>query len=185
MQTAFPPADGTPFLAALCMAAMLTFGACGKDQSGSAGEVPEKPAATSFDYDSLGRYHRPASQAPRADIPSTPAPDRLVHRDIRLGQGETVEAGDVTVVNYVAYHYATKKRYDSSYTLKTTPYRVVPGQGDFIRGFENGIVGMRVGGRRQVTIPPRLAYGDEGYNEQVEPGETLVFVIDLEALEKR
>lgn len=130
-------------------------------------------------------YGKPSSAAPSARIPSTQPPRELTIIDLRKGTGPKVRPGDTAIVNYVGYHHDSKRRYDSSYGVNPLPYRVIPGRGDFIDGFEQGIVGMRVGGRRQVTIPPGMAYGDEGYSDKIAPGETLVFVIDLEHLERR
>lgn len=130
-------------------------------------------------------YERRRARGPDVRLPSGPPPRRLRTDDLVTGDGPTAHRGDEVVVNYDGYLYSTGRRYDTSYGRDPLPLKVVPGRDDFIDGFEEGIVGMRVGGRRQITIPPHKAYGDRGYPPDVEPGETVVFVVDLEAILER
>lgn len=165
--------------------------ACGDDGESDAGtvETTDQVEATDerqgFDDSDTRRYGKPRSREPKVEIPSGPPPKQLKTEDLRQGSGPAVDFGDEAIVNYVGYHYSTKRRYDTSYGLNPVPYKVYPGDDHMIEGFEEGIVGMKVGGRRMITIPPHKAYGDRGYTGQVKPGETLMFVVDLEALEKR
>lgn len=172
--------------AAVVLAVSLVVAGCGGGDERSAtvaDSTTERSAATVTDpHADVRPYELPPAREPRARIPSSPPPKRLRLLDLRPGRGEPVRRGDEVIVNYVGYLYATKERYDSSYSrLRPLPLKVVPGRGDFIEGFETGIVGMRVGGRRQMTIPPHMAYGDRGY-APVQPGDTVVFVVDLEAI---
>ena len=130
----------------------------------------------------LEPYEKSARQEPRATLPTGPPPTRLVTEDIKKGSGPAIdEGGDVGVVNYVGYIYSTRRKYDTSYAnFNAAPLLVSPGRDNYIRGFEQGIVGMREGGRRLIIIPPRLAYGEKGYSNQVKPNETIAFLVDLE-----
>jgi peptidylprolyl isomerase len=160
-------------------------GATERTDTRTASEMRE-PSQYGFADEDTRPYAKPASRQPKVRIPSHPAPGRLTLEELRDGAGKkTVDFGDEAIVNYVGYIYATKRRYDTSYGDNPAPMKVVPGRRDFIEGFEQGLVGMRVGGRRKITIPPAKAYADRGFQEDVGPGDTLLFVVDLEALEKR
>lgn len=165
---------------------VLALAGCGDDgtanDAGSSDQ--EHTAAQAGIDDSINiRYGKPTSSEPRVHIPSAAPPKQLTTADLRVGRGPAAETGDTVVVNYVGYHYTTKRQYDTSYGTNPVPYKVTLGAGDFIEGFEEGLAGMKTGGRRQITIPPDKAYGDRGYPGQVKPGETVVFVVDLEAID--
>ena len=126
-------------------------------------------------------YEKPVSKEPRPKLPTGPPPTRLNIHDLKLGEGSPVEEGDVVVVNYVGYIYATQRKYDTSYSdVDPIPLLVAPGRSNYVAGFEEGIVGMREGGERLVTMPSRKAYGKEGYSNIVPPNQALVFHITLE-----
>lgn len=187
--------DNNLFTSRLCAGLVvaviaLVLSACSDPEAddygtGSVETEPSKDRQYGFIDRELAPHQKPATLAPKARIPSRPPPRGLTMQDLRYGKGPMAGPGDEAIVNYVAYHYATQRRFDTSYGLNPVPYRVYPGQGDFITGFEDGIVGMRAGGRRQITIPPDKGYGSRGYNDLVKPGETIVFIVDLEALDKR
>lgn len=108
---------------------------------------------------------------------STP-PAGLVVEDLVVGDGETAAAGDLVAVQYVGVRWSDGGEFDASWErgqLLEFPL----GAGRVIAGWEQGVEGMRVGGRRVLTIPPELAYGDRGAGGVIGPGETLVFVVDL------
>jgi len=176
---------------ALLGAAILVFAACGDDGAApntagaSTTQTETERAQFGLRDDDTIRYAKPRSQEPKVSLPSGPPPRQLKTKDLREGTGEEVDLRDEAIVNYVGYHYSTKRKYDTSYGSDLVPYKVYPGEGHMIDGFEQGIVGMKVGGLRMITIPPRLGYGERGYLGQVKPGETLVFVVELEAVEKR
>jgi peptidylprolyl isomerase len=93
------------------------------------------------------------------------------------GKGPAAKAGDTLTVNYVGVAFSTGDEFDASWDTGQ-PYPVQLGAGQVIEGWDRGLVGMRKGGRRMLTIPPELAYGTEGRSPTIAPNETLVFVVD-------
>jgi peptidylprolyl isomerase len=115
---------------------------------------------------------------PKITVPKGTPPATLVTKDIIVGKGTTAKAGDNVAVNYVGVNYADGKEFDSSWKSNTTiPVKL--GAGQVVKGFEQGIEGMKVGGRRQIIIPPALGYGANGAPPTIAKNETLVFVVDL------
>lgn len=110
-------------------------------------------------------------------------PTELVVEDVVTGEGPEAAAGDRLVVHYVGLRWSDGGTFDASWDRAST-FTVELGAGRVIPGWEQGLVGMREGGRRVLTIPPELAYGDRGAGGVIGPGETLVFVVDLVALER-
>ena len=102
----------------------------------------------------------------------------LVIDDIEEGEGDTAQSGDTVSAHYVGVAHSTGEEFDSSWN-RGAPLSFPLGQGRVIRGWDDGIVGMRVGGRRRLTIPPELGYGARGAGRDIKGGETLVFVVDL------
>lgn len=115
--------------------------------------------------------------APVVSLPKT-APQKLGVTDLIAGRGAVARAGSKLTVNYVGVGFPAGKEFDSSWKGKT-PYSFALGQGKVIRGWDQGLVGMRVGGRRQLAIPAALAYGTAGSSPTIKPNEPLVFVVDL------
>jgi peptidylprolyl isomerase len=118
---------------------------------------------------------------PEVDFPGGEPPADLQITDIREGDGEVAKAGDTVQVHYVGVAYSTGEEFDSSYD-RGDPLEFQLGAGRVIAGWDQGVQGMRVGGRRQLIIPPHLAYGDRGAGNAIAPGETLIFVCDLVAV---
>ncbi|NLE96460.1 MAG: FKBP-type peptidyl-prolyl cis-trans isomerase [Propionibacterium sp.] len=118
---------------------------------------------------------------PTVDIPDTAAPEELVVEDLAVGDGEEATAGDVAHVHYVGVAWSTKQQFDSSYE-RGAPLDFILGAGQVIQGWDQGLIGMKVGGRRRITIPPHLGYGARGAGGVIKGGETLVFVCDLVSL---
>ena len=105
-------------------------------------------------------------------------PADLVVEDLAVGDGATVGAGQVASVHYVGVSHSTGKEFDASYN-RGTPLEFTVGAGQVISGWDQGVSGMKIGGRRKLTIPPHLGYGDRGAGSAIKPGETLIFVVDL------
>jgi peptidylprolyl isomerase len=118
---------------------------------------------------------------PKVTVPSGPPPKKLEIEEIEKGSGATAKAGDEATVQYVGVGYDSKKEFDSSWS-RNEPFPVSLGAGGVIPGWEQGIEGMKVGGRRELIIPPNLAYGPQGSPPVIGPNETLIFVIDLLAV---
>ncbi len=117
------------------------------------------------------------TKKPVVTVPKGPAPTTLVKNDIVVGTGDFALPGKVVSVHYVGVHYKNGKQFDASWD-KGNPLQFQLGNEDVIPGWEAGVVGMRVGGRRELVIPPDLAYGEQG-NPPIGPNETLIFVVDL------
>ena len=111
----------------------------------------------------------------------TEPPSELQVEDLVVGDGEVASPGDVLSVQYVGVRWSDGGEFDASWE-RGQPLEFQLGAGRVISGWEQGLEGMRVGGRRVITIPPELAYGDRGAGGAIGPGETLVFVVDLEAI---
>jgi peptidylprolyl isomerase len=115
---------------------------------------------------------------PTVTVPSGNPPTALEKKDLIVGKGAEATAGKKVTVQYVGVSYSTKKEFDASWD-RGQPFAFTLGQGDVIKGWDQGVPGMKVGGRRQLVIPPDLAYGARGAAPVIGPNETLVFVIDL------
>jgi peptidylprolyl isomerase len=112
---------------------------------------------------------------PDIDRPDGPAPTSLVSRDLLVGDGPEAKPGDTVVVHYVGVEYDSGAQFDASWDRGESIEFPLRG---LIQGWQDGIPGMKVGGRRELTIPPELAYGPAGGGHQLS-GKTLIFVIDL------
>lgn len=115
---------------------------------------------------------------PTIEVPTEPPPPDLVIDDIVTGDGATAEQGDTVKVQYVGVDYETGKQFDASWD-SGKPFSFQLGAGNVIPGWDQGVEGMRVGGRRELIVPPDLAYGTQGQPPTIGPNATLVFVIDL------
>jgi peptidylprolyl isomerase len=115
---------------------------------------------------------------PEIDYPNDPPPAELQVHDISVGNGAEARPGSQVSVHYVGVAYSTGEEFDVSYN-RGEPLSFRLGAGRVIPGWDTGVAGMKVGGRRQLTIPPHLAYGDRGAGGVIKPGETLIFVVDL------
>ena len=115
---------------------------------------------------------------PVVEQPTGDAPADLEIVDITVGDGDEAQPGQTVVVHYVGVSFSSGKEFDSSWN-RNSPFDFRLGAREVIAGWDLGVAGMRVGGRRQLTIPARLAYGDRGAGGAIKPGETLVFVVDL------
>ncbi len=115
---------------------------------------------------------------PEIDPIDGPTPDDLVVQDIQPGTGAEATPGTTVEVHYVGVAHSTGEEFDASWNRGST-LRFPLGAGRVIAGWERGVAGMRVGGRRRLVIPPHLGYGDRGAGGAIKPGETLIFVVDL------
>jgi peptidylprolyl isomerase len=115
---------------------------------------------------------------PTVTIPNGPAPKQLVTKDLVVGNGQPVKAGQTVTVNYVGDLYKTGKEFDSSWS-RNQPATFPLTNGGVIPGWVKGIPGMKVGGRRELIIPASLAYGTRGNPPTIPPNSPLVFVVDL------
>ncbi|MFD5243258.1 FKBP-type peptidyl-prolyl cis-trans isomerase [Amycolatopsis sp. NPDC058340] len=117
-------------------------------------------------------------EKPQIDRPEGPAPSDLEKSDITVGDGQEAKAGDTVSVHYVGVSHSTGDQFDASWD-RGEPLRFGLGAGQVIPGWDQGVAGMKVGGRRKLVIPPHLAYGERGAGGVIKPNETLIFVVDL------
>ncbi|MGB1489740.1 MAG: FKBP-type peptidyl-prolyl cis-trans isomerase [Acidimicrobiales bacterium] len=119
------------------------------------------------------------SVKPLVTVPPSSPPTELLIEDLVVGSGSPVGVGDFLIMDYVGVSYSTGLQFDASWD-RGSPFPFELGAGRVIQGWDQGIVGMSVGGRRSLTIPPELAYGENGSGSgSIGPNETLVFVVDL------
>jgi peptidylprolyl isomerase len=118
-------------------------------------------------------------ERPKIEIPQDQTPSvELRLEDIEVGDGEEALKGQTVEVHYLGVSWANGKEFDASWNRGDT-FKFKLGMGQVISGWDQGVAGMKVGGRRRITIPPHLAYGKRGAGGVIGPDETLVFVVDL------
>jgi len=118
------------------------------------------------------------SSKPSVSIPSTNPPADLVIEDLTVGTGKEATKGTNVEVHYVGVAWSTGKQFDASWD-RNEAFEFRLGAGQVITGWDQGVAGMKVGGRRSLTIPAHLGYGNQGAGGVIKGGETLVFVVDL------
>ncbi len=168
----------------VCVA--LALAGCGGDDSSNETSGGAE-AATEQTEPSTGQAEEPldaastanqdTSQEPTVSVPTGQPPVELVENDLVEGTGPAAEVGDEVAIHYVGVGYQSGKEFDSSWNRKPFTFRL--GSGILIPGGEQGIKGMRAGGRRELIIPPQLGYGKKGFPPAIATEETLVFVVDL------
>jgi peptidylprolyl isomerase len=118
------------------------------------------------------------NEKPTVEIPDGAPSYQLEVEDLVVGEGEEAKAGHTVEVHYVGHSWSTKQQFDASWDRGDT-FKFGLGKGMVIQGWDQGVEGMKVGGRRRITIPPMLGYGKRGAGGVIGPDETLVFVVDL------
>ena len=144
-------------LAAALVAVIIVLATGGDDDGGTSAETSSKP---------------------EIEVPDGPPPKELETEDLVEGDGAAAKPGDTVTVEYVGVSYSNGDEFDSSWE-RTEPFSFPIGAGQVIPGWDQGIPGMKVGGRRELIIPPDLAYGKQGAPPDIGPNETLIFVVDL------
>jgi peptidylprolyl isomerase len=168
------PGPATSTTAAKAPATTTTSTAPGSTAgTGSASAIAPIPAA---DRSPVGQ----AGVAPTLTVPSGTPPTQLESADLITGTGTAAKAGDSLTVQYVLGTYSSGKQIQSSWTSQ--PLVLTLGVGQVIPGWDKGLVGMQVGGRRELIIPPSLGYGDQSPGAGIAANDTLVFIVDLQKL---
>lgn len=162
-----------PWLSALAISAVLALAGCGGDDS--AGTTGSTTVAQTDSGESQDRVTAtaPKRKEPVVKIPDGPPPDKLVVEDIEVGDGEEIEDDDTILVDYVGVYYENKEEFENSWANDVFKETVTMDSGELIDGWERGLEGMKVGGRRELIIPPDLAF---------ETGPVL-YVVDLRGIE--
>ena len=183
-----------PFLAVLVTLALL-LSACGGGAKESAADkfaetaeqqAKTQPAATQAEVPAPEAKkvqptvgERDINKKPKIPKASGPAPKQLKVEDLIEGKGPAAKNGDTLSVRYVGVLYENNKQFDASWDRGKAPFQLTLGQGQVIQGWDRGLIGMKVGGRRRLTIPPDLAYGAQGQPPTIPANSTLVFDVDL------
>jgi peptidylprolyl isomerase len=161
---------------ALCVALALAVAGCGSSSDSSTGST-ESESTASAESTSTAKKTKP-----KVTVPKGAPPKKLEIKEIEEGTGAEAKSGDEVTVQYVGVGYDTKEEFDSSWS-RNEPFTFGLGAGQVIPGWDSGVEGMKVGGRRELIIPPELAYGPAGSPPTIGKNETLIFVIDLLAVE--
>jgi peptidylprolyl isomerase len=160
-------------------AAMLAMAGCGSSSSSSTTSTPATVAPTTVatapvqDPSPAGT----ASTAPTITVPPGPPPTKLESTDLIVGTGPVVKTGDQVTAQYVLATYSTRQQVQTSWP--NSPLSFLLATGNVIEGWVEGVPGMRVGGRRELIIPPDLGYGSQSPGQGIAPNDTLVFIIDV------
>lgn len=169
-------------ISALC--ALLVVAGCGGGDS-STGSAESTGSTSTLTEESTAPAKKSESATkktkPKVTVPKGAPPKQLVIKELEEGTGAEAKAEDEIAVQYVGVDYKNGKEFDSSWS-RHEPFVFQLGVGQVIPGWDQGIEGMKVGGRRELIIPPELAYGEAGSPPAIGPNETLVFVVDLLAV---
>jgi peptidylprolyl isomerase len=171
------PTVSRGLISIFAVCALLAIAGCGSsgDSSSSTGSTSE----SSTPAKSEGSTN--LNKKPKVEVPSGPAPKKLTENEIVEGDGAEAKSGDEVTVQYVGVGYESGEEFDSSWS-RSEPFSFMLGAGQVIPGWDQGVAGMKVGGRRELIIPSGLAYGPTGSPPVIGPNETLIFVIDLLAV---
>lgn len=155
---------------ALCLALAIAVAGCGGSDDSSSDSTASSGSAEASITDT--------SKKPKVTVPTGVSPTKFAYKDIVEGTGPVAKSGDKVTVQYVGVGFDTEKEFDSSWS-SGQPFPFTLGAGDVITGWDKGVEGMKVGGRRELVLPADLAYGPAGRPPSIGPNETLIFVIDL------
>jgi peptidylprolyl isomerase len=171
------PGMSRGLIAIFVVCAALAVAGCGSsDSSTSTGGESSSPAKSASSASTNTKVK------PKVAVPSGPAPKQLTETEVVEGTGAEAKPGDQVTVQYVGVGYESGEEFDSSWS-RNEPFSFSLGAGEVIAGWDQGVAGMKVGGRRELIIPSQLAYGPAGSPPSIGPNETLIFVIDLLAVE--
>jgi FKBP-type peptidyl-prolyl cis-trans isomerase len=169
----------------LCLALAIVVGGCGgssdssSDSTGSSDSTSSKSSTESTEAtETTETANTDLSKKPVVTVPTEVSPDKFAYLELVEGDGPVAKSGDKVSVQYVGVGFDTEKEFDSSWS-RNEPFSFTLGGGEVIKGWDQGVEGMKVGGRRELLIPGDLAYGAAGSPPKIGPNETLIFVIDL------
>lgn len=155
--------------------AALAIAGCGSDDDDTTSDSTQaegNAAQVEQAADTSGRTK------PEVAVPDGEPPAQLEETELIEGTGKEAKSGDEVTVQYVGVGYESEEEFDSSWS-RNEPFPFTLGAGEVIPGWDQGVAGMKVGGRRELVIPPELAYGEAGSPPVIGPNETLIFVVDL------
>ena len=154
--------------------AALAIAGCGSDDDTTSDSTQAEGNAAQVEQaaDTSGRTK------PEVTVPDGEPPAQLEETELIEGTGKEDKSGDEVTVQYVGVGYESEEEFDSSWS-RNEPFSFTLGAGEVIPGWDQGVAGMKVGGRRELVIPPELAYGETPPSPAIGPNETLIFVVDL------
>ena len=163
----------------LAAAAALAVAGCGSDSSTTTADIPAGggPAPKPVTTPQASTNLKDTSTKPQVPKQTGPAPKKLVVKDIVVGKGPAAKKGDQLSMQYVGVLYKDGTEFDASWD-RGQPFNFTLGKGMVIKGWDQGLVGIKAGGRRQLTIPANLAYGAQGQPPTIPPNSPLVFIVD-------
>lgn len=167
-------------MTAILVGALLVFAGCGDDDSSDEGTTAATEQTTGGEANGAVEKSGDASDRtkPEVTVPDGEPPAELVENELIEGTGAEATKGDEVTVQYVGVGFESEEEFDSSWS-RNEPFSFPPGAGEVIPGWEQGVEGMKVGGRRELIIPSELAYGSTGSPPAIGPNEALIFVVDL------
>ena len=173
----------TLLILALCTALVIGVAGCGggSDSSTGSSESSSSSEAGGSTEESSGSPESSSSgekTKPTVTVPTDISPTKFAVKELEEGTGAEAKKGDEVTVQYVGVGYDSEEEFDSSWS-RNEPFTFGLGAGEVIKGWDQGVEGMKVGGRRELLIPGNLAYGAAGSPPNIGPNETLIFVIDL------
>jgi peptidylprolyl isomerase len=162
-------------IAALCVALALAVAGCGDSDDSTtdatSGQSAEAPSSANTNL----------SKKPVITVPEGDPPKQLEEIELVKGDGPEAKSGDTVTVQYVGVGYESGEEFDASWN-RGEPFVFPLGASEVIKGWDQGVAGMKVGGRRELIVPPNLAYGPTGSPPVIGPNETLIFIVDLVAV---
>lgn len=180
------------FLIILACLALFAAG-CGDDSSSTTEEVREEAAAlvekeekeeeaeaekaAEAEAEAAKAAEEQTAELPEVTVPKGPPPKELVTEDLKQGSGKAAKNGDAVSVHYIGVLYKGGDVFDANWGKEAEPFPVTLGEGGVIKGWEQGLQGMKAGGERKLIIPPALAYGSEGVYPSIPSNATLVFLV--------
>jgi peptidylprolyl isomerase len=166
-----------------CCVALFAAGCGSSSDSSSTGSTESTGSTSSTESGNPSETTSTAKKTkPTVTVPKGISPKKYATKEIEEGTGATAKKGDTVTVQYVGVGYDSEEEFDSSWS-RNEPFSFTLGAGEVIKGWDKGVEGMKVGGRRELLLPPELAYGAAGSPPSIGPNETLIFTIDLLSVE--
>jgi len=165
----------------LCLALALAVAGCGSSDDSTTGSSSGATTSNATTAEGSNEGADALDTKPKVTVPKGSPPKQLESNDLVEGSGAEAKAGDEVTVQYVGVGYKSGEQFDASWD-RGEPFTFTLGAGEVIPGWDQGFEGMKVGGRRELILPPELAYGSAGAPPAIGPNEALVFVIDLLAI---
>lgn len=170
----------------LCAALAIAVAGCGGGSDSSTGSSGSTESSASTEAGDSAKESSGSAESstkgektkPKVTVPKGISSKNFATKELEEGAGATAKSGDEVTVQYVGVGYDSEEEFDSSWS-RNEPFSFTLGGGEVIKGWEQGVEGMKVGGRRELLIPGNLAYGAAGSPPAIGPNETLIFVIDL------